>query len=227
MSRGEDTPVGPRAQHGEPHGQSESQSARGPRNDPDNPFFVISLPEHLAEVRAIAEEIIRWVERADLKATILIGGAGAMFGGELIFYPDAVKTAVTRGGGWKWLVPAFLVASMVVLTVVGFFAAWAVYPQLGRRYRHTEGELLPGDLIYFGRLRLIPTSEFVTGIADTLEQRTLIGHYAEQIQFNSKVAWTKYTHIRTSLRWFGLAALLALGSLVAYAVAGGPMEWPT
>jgi len=174
-------------------------------------------------VRAIAEEVIRWVERADLKATILIGGAGAVFGGELIFLRDAVATATTRPQWWAWLVPAFLMASMAVLAVAAFFAAWAVYPQLGRRHHHTAGELLPGDLIFFGRLRHIEPDEFVQGIAETLEHRTLITHYAEQIQFNSKVAWRKYVRIRASLQWFAGAAALAIISIATFVIAGGPV----
>src|SRR5256885_380837 len=83
------------------------------RNDVGNPFYVVSLPEHVAEVRAIGEEVIRWVERADLKATILIGGAGAVFGGELIFYPDTVQAATDRHGA-AVLSPVLLILSMVV-----------------------------------------------------------------------------------------------------------------
>jgi hypothetical protein len=181
-----------------------------------SPFPVRVVPERLAEARGIAEEVIRWVERADAKATVLITGIGVIFGGEVLVLIEIVKLETVRIGS-RWIALAFLIASMIFLLASGALATLAVYPRLGRPYVY-RSVAEPGDLLFFGRLKAVPPGEFVKEFDRALAEGRLIEHYAEQIHFNANVAWTKYAQIRWSLKVFGLAACFALAAVVAFAI---------
>jgi amino acid transporter len=208
-------------EHGETHGSLQTTTPDGaPETDEPPtpgraPLPVRVVPERLGEARTISEEIIRWVERADLKATVLITGVGVVFGGEVLMLIEMTKLGAK--GFDEWLPIAFLIASMAVLIVAGWLAAAAVYPRLGTDYVY-RGEVAPGDLLFFGRLRAIPPTRFAEHLDEAIEQDLLVHHYAEQIHFNAGVAWKKYEYIRASLRVFAVAGVLALGSVVTFAL---------
>jgi hypothetical protein len=195
-----------------PTGVRPGQRAREATADP---LAVRIVPERLGESRTISEEIIRWVERADLKATVLITGVGVVFGAEVLVLVEMTK--IDAQGLAEWLPIGSLIASMAVLIVSGWLAAAAVYPRLGAPYTY-GGSISPGDLLFFGRLRAIPPSQFVEHLDEAISEDLLVHHYAEQIHFNAGVAWKKYEYIRASLRVFAVAGVLALAAVVAFGI---------
>ncbi|WP_345800666.1 Pycsar system effector family protein [Microbacterium sp. AZCO] len=145
-------------------------------------------------------EVMTEIDRADQKASLLIGSLGIAF---------SIVLSGLLGGGWS---PADSGAFAVVLWTIGGLtaaasvvaASLAVWPRLSRG----PG---PGAITYWGQIRGMSSPQ---AVAEALAARGL--HAPErtyqQLLVLSAVAQRKYRNIRQSMLLAGIAALAVVVS---------------
>ena len=178
---------------------------------------VINVPNASTEAREIMFSVHRWVERADLKASILLAAITAgLFG--IVTAMFQVMPWVVAGGWARSIVEIFFLAAACCLLLSGFLAGDVVKPHLGPDHSHLPGKLSPGDLVYFGRLRKIPLDDILAELHQGVADDTLARHYAEQMRVNSEIAWAKHRRLQQSMTMIVPAALFSIASIVAWLV---------
>lgn len=192
-----------------PPADGETPASRLPR--------VVSVSDVAVEARELLFSMHNWVERADLKASILI----AAIAGALI----AVLNEINDSMGWidrnpspRIVVEALFLASAASLLVAGFMAGASLYPHLGPRAEGEDGGLSLGDLVYFGRLRSLPPEEIASALRESVDRETLTDHFANQIAMNAGIAWRKHRWLQRSMVAAGVASVMALAGLTAWVV---------
>src|SRR5207237_5674920 len=132
----------------------------------------------------------RWVERADLKASILLTAVtAALFG--IVTAMFQLMPWATSGGAVRSMVEILLFAAAGALLVSGFLAGSVIKPNLGHSDARSSGAMLPGDLVYFGRLRTIEVDDILSELTRGVAEDSLAVHYVEQMRVNSQIAWDK------------------------------------
>jgi hypothetical protein len=162
----------------------------------------------VAEARELLVSLHNWVQRADMKASILIASVTAGGSFEIAALAGAVQWA-RRGGSGRYAVVAVLGLSVAFALVSWGLAIASIYPRLGPEY-HWDGTAHPGDLVYFGRLRKIPPGSIAEALERGVADGSLLAHYAEQLQRNAESAWTKHRALQRSLDAFAAAGVTAL-----------------
>ncbi len=187
-----------------------------PAGTPHEPSYVSVVPDPLVEMHELLTRTNYWGERADLKATILMGGVTAVFGAEIIALGELIGWA-KEGGAIRWVPLSLLATSLVILLIAGLMGVRSFYPQLGATYEF-EGTVAPGDLLYFARLRTMPRERISAEVRKAIAEETLIDHYAEQLQLNASVVFEKFVQLQRGIKTFALAVGAALIGLIAWVV---------
>ena len=148
-------------------------------------------------------EVMVEIDRADQKASLLIGSLGIAF---------SIVLSGMLGGGWS---PAELGPFGVMLWTVGgtaaaasvVAAAFAVWPRLSKG----PG---PGAITYWGQIRGMSSPQ---AVADALAERGLQPpeRTYQQLLVLSAVAQRKYRNIRQSMVLAGIAAAIIVVSFFA------------
>lgn len=173
------------------------------------------VPGPAFEAREILFSIHAWIERSDQKAAILAAILVAALAAELSSL-QKILTGSTSGAA-RWVAVGFASASLAAVVAAGGLAAASIYPRLGRRYRYRSGTLGPGDLVYFGRLRLIPPEEIAAGLQQAVGEEAMVLHFAEQIHQNAIIAWRKQAQLQWAIRAMVVSAALAVAGFVLWA----------
>jgi hypothetical protein len=146
--------------------------------------------EVAAEAREIMYSVQRWVERADLKASILLAAISAALGGTIVSMFNIVEWAA-RGGFARAVPEILLLIAVICLFGAGFQAGRVIHPRLGEGNTAAAGTAA-GDLVFFGRLRSIPPAQIAEDLRKAINEGTLVDQYVEQVRVNAEVAWAKY-----------------------------------
>jgi hypothetical protein len=123
-----------------------------------------------------------------------------------------VAGAVARG-----TVEVLLAAAVACLLVSAVRAGTALRPHLGGEYHYQPGRYAPGDLVFFGRLRLIPERELARALAVAVHDGDMTMHFAEQLRVNAEVAWRKHRHLRAAMVTLAPAAALGFAAILLWA----------
>lgn len=169
--------------------------------------------------RGLLSSVQEGVERADQKASIFFTSMSLLIAVLVVVAPRVLDWA-TEGPGVRWLVPALGGLSVVSLACAGGLAAWSVYPRLGPSYSYQTGNIEPGDLIYFGRLRLIPPEDLAVELRGALADGSILDHLCEQLITSAKICWEKHVALQRALRAAGLAGVFGALALLVWMLLG-------
>lgn len=157
-----------------------------------------------AQVEALAgemlAEVMAEIDRADQKASLLIGSLGIAF---------SIVLSEVLGGGWS---PASLGAiGSVLWTIAGAAAALSVVSAALAVWPRLSAGPGPGPITYWGQVRGMASPQ---AVADALAERGLLRpeRTYQQLLVLSAVVQRKYRCIRWSFLFAGAAALIGVGS---------------
>jgi hypothetical protein len=156
----------------------------------------------------------RWVERADLKASILLAAISAALGGTIVSMFNIVEWA-SEGGAARAVPEVLLLLAVICLFGAGFQAGRVIHPRLGDGNPAVAGTAA-GDLVFFGRLRSIPPKEMAASLRKAIEDGTLVDQYVEQVQVNAQVAWAKYHVLDRAIALLLPGAVLAVLGITSW-----------
>jgi hypothetical protein len=179
------------------------------------PLPVVLVHEPLGEMHVLLDRVSYWGERADLKATILMGAVTAALAAEAIGLGEFAGRVGQQSAARSIPPLALLLVGFASTLLAGVFAGLSFYPRLGRG-EEPVGELEPGDLTYFGRLRWMSPQAMRNALEGEIARGTLIDHYAEQIASNAGIAWQKHRYLQRSLRFLAVSGVAALTATIVW-----------
>ncbi len=208
--------------------QDETPPASGNREPPAATPRIVTIPAVAIEAREVLFSVHDWIERADLKASILM----ATVAGALIAVGSALSAAmawVDRNPSPRLWVEALFLASVVALLVAGFMAGASLYPSLRPETRPGTDSASPGDLVYFGGLRAMTPEDIASGLRSAVASESIADHFAYEISVDAKIAWQKHRWLQRAIAALAVAATFALAGFLVWVImrhVGGPALTP-